>query len=377
VAVRSPEDGSGRLFIVQQAGVIRILVDGALLPTPFLDISSLVVCCGERGLLGLAFHPDFTTNGYFFVYYVEVEPEPPPDCSQPGGCQENSAIVRYQVSADPNVADPASATRILTVNQPNIQHQGGNLLFGPDGYLYVGLGDGNGLDPSNAQPLDRLLGKMLRLDVDSAPDGDCGIDADYAVPPDNPYAGPGPECGAIWVSGLRNPWRWSFDRLTGDILIGDVGAGHREEVDFLPATSSGGENFGWPCMEGDFELGFECLPGTLTPPILVYPHGPGCAIIGGYRYRGKAMPEWYGDYFFADLCTTTVFVAREDAGTWSVVALLDVSAQLPGMWTISSFAEDADGELLLVQRVPGAVWHFQQRGLLFCDGFESGDTSRW
>jgi glucose/arabinose dehydrogenase len=378
VAVRTIDDGTGRWLIAEQTGLVRVWDGEEILPTPFLDLTGTVVCCGERGLLGLALHPDFTSNGLFFVHFVEPEPEPPAECPAGGDCAQRSAIVRYQVSADPNVADAASATRILTVNQPGVLHNGGNLLFGPDGYLYLALGDG-GADQTSPQPLDNLWGKMLRLDVDGPPGGDCGQDAAYAIPPDNPFVGPD-ACDEIWARGLRNPWRWSFDRLTGDLFIGDVGIGNREEVSFQPASSTGGENYGYPCMEGDLERPpFPCLPGPLTAPILVYPHepAPGCAVIGGYRYRGKAMSGWYGDYFFADLCDKTIYVARQDRGSWSVVASLDASAILPEAWPIGSFAEDLDGELLVVVRNVGSVYRLVQPGVIFADGFESGDTSRW
>ena len=379
VAVHSPEDGSGRLFVVEQGGLIRIWDGAQILPEPFLDLTDRVVCCNERGLLGLAFHPDFVDNGLFYVNYIEAEPEPPEDCSHPGGCDHNTVIARYQVSEkDPDLADPESATRILTVNQPNIQHNGGTVQFGPDGYLYIGMGDGNGADSSAAQPLETLLGKMLRLDVDGPPAGDCDEDANYAIPPDNPFVGPGSACDEIWVSGLRNPWKWSFDRLTGDIFIGDVGAGQREEVDFQAVSSLGGENYGWPCREGEIVRPPECLPGPLTDPILMYSHDfGGCTIIGGYRYRGSTMPEWDGAYFFADLCTTEISIAREEKGVWSVVGSLDVTDVLPAFWPISSFGEDENGELLLVSRNPGALYRLREPGVVFCDGFESGDTEQW
>jgi len=232
VAVRHANDSSGRLFIVQRAGIIDIFEPGAApLGAPFLNIVSDVDTFFEGGLLGLAFHPDFTTNGFFYVYYTR---------SGTGGNPLESVVERYTVSAgDPNQADIASRVEIFTLDQPAGNHNGGDIHFGPDGYLYIGLGDG-GASSSTAQNLDLLLGKMLRI----APCDDLVCAPPYTIPADNPYVGISGE-DEIWASGLRNPFRWSFDRLTGDLLIADVGAGAREEVDFQPADSPGGENYGW------------------------------------------------------------------------------------------------------------------------------------
>ena len=239
VTVTNAGDGSGRLFIVQQTGQIRILIGGTLLPTPFLNISALVSCCGERGLLGLAFHPDYANNGFFYVYYTDLA--------------GNIAIARYTVSAgDPNVADPDSRHPILgQLHQPFSNHNGGQIVFGPDGYLYAGLGDGgSGGDPQeNAQNLQIWLGKILRVDI-NGDDFPGDPNRNYAVPPDNPFVGDPNALDEIWAYGVRNPWRCTFDRLTGDFFIADVGQNAWEEINFQPAASDGGENYGWDVLEG-------------------------------------------------------------------------------------------------------------------------------
>jgi len=224
---------------------------------------------GEQGLLGLAFHPDFAGNGRFFVNYTR---------DPPGNGLDRTVVARYQVSGqNPNIADPASATTILEVEQDFANHNGGDIHFGPDGYLYVGMGDGGGAeDPNNrAQDRGELLGSMLRIDVDGTPPGGggglCGRVPLYRAPPDNPFVGDPQGCDEIWAIGLRNPWRWSFDRGTGDLFIGDVGQATREEVSYQPAQSSGGENYGWSCMEGTLAVNFN-------------PCGPGC------RWRGRISP---------------------------------------------------------------------------------------
>ncbi len=225
-------DGSGRLFIIEQGGLVRILKDGELLPTPFLDLTQKVICCGERGLLGLVFHPKYAENGYFYVDYTENVDN-----------QLYTVVARYNVSAsDPNQADPGSEVRLLRIEQPYNNHNGGEVQFGPDGYLYIGMGDGGSVgDPyGNGQSLQTLLGKILRIDVDNT--------QPYAIPADNPFANGG-GLWEIWAYGLRNPWRFSFDKLTGDLYIGDVGQDQWEEIDFLPGGSPGGENFGWNYYE--------------------------------------------------------------------------------------------------------------------------------
>ncbi|HSL82988.1 MAG TPA: PQQ-dependent sugar dehydrogenase, partial [Thermoanaerobaculia bacterium] len=319
-------DGSGRLFVVEQTGRVRIVRGGAVLPEPFLDLRGRISCCGERGLLGLAFHPRYPGDPRLFVYFTD-----------PAG---NSRLVEYRVSADPDRADPASERTLLAVGQPFPNHNGGQLAFGPDGYLYVALGDGgSGGDPhDNAQSLTTLLGKILRLDVDRADPG-----LPYAVPPDNPtWPGVPFARREIWAYGLRNPWRFGFDRATGDLFVGDVGQRRIEEVDLLPA-GQGGLNLGWRRKEGDecFQppAGCEAIPG-LTDPILTYNHALGCSVTGGYRYRGPGSPRLAGVYVFGDFCSGRIWGATPGAGgAWSAAQLLDTD------FAISSFGEDEAGEL--------------------------------
>jgi glucose/arabinose dehydrogenase len=309
-------DGSGRLFILEKVGRIRILQDGQLLEASFLDITDRVGSSGnEQGLLGLAFHPQYAQNGRFFINYTDKNGD--------------TSISRYQVSDDPNVADPASEVKILGVDQPFANHNGGVLVFGPDGYLYAGLGDGGSQgDPfGNAQNTGVLLGKILRLDVDSA--------EPYAVPADNPFG------NEIWQYGLRNPWRISFDRLTEDLYIGDVGAGQWEEIDFLEAGSPGGTNFGWDFREGAHDSEGNS-PAGLTDPVAEYSHSEGgCSVTGGYVYRG-AMPEWNGIYLYGDYCTGLIWGLIRSDGNWQNQLLFDTDVN------ITSFGEDESGEIYLV-----------------------------
>ncbi len=289
VQVVDAGDGSGRLFVVEQSGRIRIVQDGQVLPEPFLDLSDLVSCCGERGLLSVAFHPDYANNGESFVDYTDTNGD--------------TVVARYQVSAtDPNRADPASAEVILTVDQPAANHNGGLLLFGPrDGYLYIGLGDGGGGNGQNGQDLSTVLGKILRIDVDRP-----SSTLPYGIPPDNPFVdqpGARPE---IWAYGVRNPWRFSFDRVTGDLWIGDVGSGTYEEVSYQPAASPGGENYGWNLMEGH-ECRAEGGCDEFVAPVSGFDHDEGCVVTGGYVYRGTEMPELEGIYLFADYCSGRVW----------------------------------------------------------------------
>jgi len=330
VAITHARDGSGRLFITLQRGRIAIFDGQELLPTPFLDIRHLVYPIGgigdERGLLSVAFHPDYASNGYFFVNYVNTS--------------NNTVIARYTVSADdPNRADPDSAVLILEIAQPPFpNHKGGQLQFGPDGYLYIGTGDGGSAgDPGNrAQNLGELLGKMLRIDINGG--------EPYAIPPDNPFLevpGAQPE---IWAYGLRNPWRFSFDRASGDLFIGDVGQNRREEVDHQSGGSPGGQNYGWRLMEGSlcFNPPSDCDDGTLTLPILEYPRASGCAVTGGYVYRGERIPALQGFYLYGDYCSGRIWRGiRNEDGTWS-------DEELNGTpYAISTFGEDEAGEIYL------------------------------
>jgi glucose/arabinose dehydrogenase len=317
--------GDTRLFITLQHGQIFVYENGGILPAPFLDIQSLVSCCGEQGLLSVAFHPRFRENGYFFVNYTNANGD--------------TTVARYSVStSDSDVADPSSASILLTIKQPFNNHNGGELQFGPDGYLYIGMGDGGGGgDPfNNAQNLSSLLGKILRIDVDSG--------VPYAIPHSNPFAATGGSSQpAVWAYGLRNPWRFSFDRQTGDLWIADVGQDLFEEVDLQPRTSKGGENYGWRKMEGMhcYNPLSNCLDASMTLPILEYSHVNGnCSITGGYRYRGSRFPSMQGLYFFGDYCSGVIWGATQNGdGTWSARQLLKTSL------SITTFGEDVDGEL--------------------------------
>jgi glucose/arabinose dehydrogenase len=313
--------GDDRLFVVEQPGRVRVIQNGTLLETPFLDMVSLVNArANEQGLLSIAFHPDYASNGWFFVNYTR----------NPDGA---TVIARYRVSGDPNAADPNSAEVLLVIDQPERNHNGGLSLFGPDGYLYIGTGDGGGAGDrhgsiGNGQDPDSLLGKLLRLNVET---GDV----------------------SIWSIGLRNPWRFSFDRATGDLYIGDVGQNTYEEIHFQPASSSGGENYGWRIMEGlhCFDPGEGCDQTGLTLPVAEYDHGSGCSVTGGYVYRGSAYPWLDGLYLFADYCTGLMWSLERDAsGAWDMVEQMQVD------FTISSFGEDAGGELYLVGHNNGAIY---------------------
>ncbi len=354
VGVVDAGDGSGRLFIPTLGGRIWIWDGDELLAEPFLDLADEVDCCsGERGLGGLAFHPDFAANGFFYVAY--------------DGPEETARVSRFRVSADPDRADPGSELVLLRVPQPFPQHNLGQLAFGHDGYLYVGSGDGGSAgDPlDNGQDLGTLLGKILRLDVDGG--------VPYAVPPDNPFvdlAGAQPE---IWAYGLRNPWRFSFDRRNGDLYIGDVGQDGWEEIDFQPAASRGGENYGWRLMEGPvcFEPASGCNDGSLSLPILEYPHFArsvdlGCrSVTGGFRYRGPATATLPRFYLFGDFCTGQIWGARRNsAGGWIANLLLDSDRLLV------SFGEDHRGRLYAVDFL-GGVYRIVGRGT-FASDFENG-----
>ncbi len=330
IQVSHAGDGSNRMFVVEQQGRILIIQDGTVLSQVFLDIRSLVDYGGEKGLLGLAFHPDYKSNGYFYVNYSR----------QADGA---TVIARYQASpASSNSADPNSATILLVVPQPYVNHNGGQLLFSPiDGYLYIGMGDGGSAgDPQdNGQNINTLLGAMLRIDVDSG--------VPYAIPSDNPYVGKA-GLDEIWATGLRNPWRFSFDRLNGDLYIADVGQNLWEEVDFQAASTPGGLNFGWRCKEGQHEYNFSgaCQTADFTDPIAEYNHTEGRSITGGFVYRGADYPSLYGQYFYADYVTGkiwTVSQSSSDPITWTAPQLM-----LETGMNISAFGEDESGELYVV-----------------------------
>jgi glucose/arabinose dehydrogenase/uncharacterized cupredoxin-like copper-binding protein len=328
VFVTHAGDQSGRRFVVEKAGTIRTLPDNEL----FLDITDRVGSgASEQGLLGLAFHPRFAANGHFYVNYTDK-----------GG---DTVIARFGITAR-GAGDARSETVLLTATQPASNHNGGMLAFGPDGYLYIGLGDGGGSRDryGNAQNLTTFLGKILRIDVDSA--------EPYAIPPDNPLSDGEEARPEIWAYGLRNPWRFSFDRRTGDLYIGDVGQNRFEWLIYQPAASPGGENYGWPILEGQSCLnGDDCDRTGLTEAIYSYPHSQGCAITGGYVYRGAQFPALQGVYVFGDYCSGRIWTMQRAAdGAWVVSEALDSDASL------SSFGEDEAGELYAVDYSKGAVY---------------------
>jgi len=350
LGIANAGDGSDRLFIIEKQGTIRVVENQTLLESPFLDISNKVGSSGdEQGLLGLAFHPDYANNGFFFANYTDLN--------------ENTVVSRFSVNdSNPDIADPGSETEILAIEQPDDHHNCGGLAFGPDGYFYICTGDG-GL-PRNAQDMASLLGKMLRINVDQG--------EPYSIPEDNPFIGDTEVRGEIWALGLRNPWRFSFDRSTGDMYIGDVGGDLYEEIDFEPAESSSGYNYGWSNFEGnhctkevykesekyfdyaDCEFKYEA-------PIYEYLHEPpdinitdDCSgsVIGGYVYRGQEYPMLDGIYIFTDFCTGKIRgMTKDEAGNWQVTELLDE----PSLF-LTSFGEDEKGELYVVDFFAGNLY---------------------
>ncbi len=329
-------DGSGRVFVVEQPGRVRIVKDGALLSTPFLDITTRVSSGGERGLLGVAFPPRYAAKGYFYVNYTNTAGD--------------TVVSRFLRSAtNPDAADPASEQIVLTVPQPFANHNGGHLAFGPrDGALYIGLGDGgSGGDPGNrAQNPAELLGKMLRIDVET------GRPFTYTVPALNPFVGREGFRPEIWALGFRNPWRYSFDRQTADLYLGDVGQGNFEEIDFQPSASRGGENYGWRVMEGAHCFNPNpCNPAGLTLPVHEYTHAAGdCSVTGGYVYRGPAFARMTGLYVYGDYCTGRIWGLRFVSGAWQNSLLLDTSIN------ISSFGEDEAGNLYVASHNTGQIF---------------------
>lgn len=341
--VTAPPEDTTRTFIVQQFGHIRVMVNDHLLGPDFLTLTGLIDSSGgERGVLSMAFDPHYATNGRFYVDYTDT--------------LGNIQVVRYNVSpGNPNLADRTTATPVLSIDHHlHTNHNGGLLLFGPDGYLYIGVGDGGGAgNPLHSgQDSTVLLAKILRIDVSTLP---------YTIPPSNPFASRPPAAPEVWDYGLRNPWRFSFDRLTHDLYIADVGQDSVEELDWAAAGDPGGHNYGWPVMEGDrcYPPGTVCSSAGLTPPILTYLHGPGgvngCSIIGGYVYRGKLAPRLYGRYLYADLCTAVITTFKWTGAVTDEVDLAPFTA--PNVH-ITSFGEDARGELYLTIS-NGIVYRFQ------------------
>ncbi len=324
--------GDARLFVVEQGGRIKIIDEnGNTLSENFLNIQNKISSGGgEQGLLGLAFHPDYTNNGFFYVNYTSGS--------------LNTRISRFSVTTNnPNIADPNSEIVLLEFDQPFGNHNGGDLAFGPDGYLYIGTGDGgSGGDPQgNSQNRQNFLGKLLRLDVTT------NLSA-YTIPSDNPFVGDPSTLDEIWSFGIRNPWRWSFDKLTGDIWMGDVGQNAREEINFQPASSTGGENYGWNCREGFIAYNnptSACSGVTdFTEPIFDYQTGSsaGCSVTGGIRYRGCEYPALYGKYVFGDFCSGRFWTTDEVNGNWVTEVALNSSI------SISGFGEDVNNELYVL-----------------------------
>lgn len=324
-----------RLFIVEERGLVTIIQNGERLPTPFLDIQDRVNNqANEQGLFTLVFHPDYTENGYFFINYTRAD--------------GSSVISRMSVSDDPNRGNPASELVMLVIGQPYNNHNGGQMHFGPDGYLYIGMGDGGAAgDPLNhGQDATTLLGSMLRIDVNS--DSERG----YAIPPDNPYLDIEERPNEIWGIGLRNPWRFSFDRLTGDLYVADVGQNAWEEIHLIPAGTPGGINFGWNIMEGrQCFRGSDCNQTGLDMPIWDYDHSNGCSITGGYIYRGEAHPELWGNYFFSDYCTGHIWALVPQADGEPIVNLVLQTSLGP-----ASFGEDANGEVYISDHRGGGIY---------------------
>ncbi|HKW51348.1 MAG TPA: PQQ-dependent sugar dehydrogenase [Candidatus Eisenbacteria bacterium] len=327
----APPGDTARIFVAEKTGAIRILKRGQILPRPFLDISGLVSNGGEQGLLGLAFHPQYVSNGKFYVDYTDRAGD--------------TRVVEYLVSSNPDSASAVSR-EILFVKQPYANHNGGQVAFGPDGYLYIGLGDGgSGGDPQgNGQNLNALLGKILRIDVNSG--------SPYSIPAGNPFVGQTGKRGEIWSYGLRNPWRFCFDRANGDMIIADVGQTAWEEVDYEPA-GMGGRNYGWNRMEGKhcYPPGTTCNQTGLVLPVTEYDHQAGCSVTGGYVYRGSLHPELAGTYFYGDYCTGLLRSFRILNGSaieekdWTRALRTEAGGAMQGL---SSFGLDASGELYMV-----------------------------
>lgn len=330
--VSTDDKSDTNLYVLEQAGFVRAIdKNGTIDPTPFLDISQSVQNSGEMGLLGIAFHPNFTKNPYFYVNYVNNSQE--------------TIIARFKVSA--GKADPTSEKILLDIPQPYVNHNGGSLRFGPDGYLYIGLGDGgSGGDPGNrAQDKSVLLGKILRIDVDK---GD-----PYNIPPTNPFVSQTGVRPEIWAYGLRNPWRINFDKMTGDLYIADVGQGTIEEVDVQLAKNNGGQNYGWRCYEGTAPYNLDgCSDSSnYTFPILEYDHSEGrCSITGGYVYRGKKYSALAGKYFYGDFCGGQLYYATKSNGKWQQNLAVKTS------FAISAFGEDNNNELYVADYNAGNIY---------------------
>ena len=338
VQVTHAGDGSNRIFVVEQPGTIRIIQDGRVLPSPFLDLTALTNDIGEQGLLGLAFHPEYATNGFFYVNYTRAN-------------DGTTIVARYTVSeTNPNSADPDSALTILSVDQPQGNHNGGQVAFGPDGYLYIGMGDGGGGgDPDgHGQNAATLLGAMLRIDVDGG--------SHYAIPPDNPYVGTAGR-DENWAIGLRNPWRFSFDRLTGDLYLGDVGQSDWEAINYQAAGTPGGLNWGWNCLEGSHRYEPAWTPACedidFTGPIAEYDQseaGSRASVTGGFVYRGSRYPALAGRYYYGDFVSGHIW-SFDTNDIPEVTPVVELETDL----SISAFGEDEEGQLYVADWSTGNI----------------------
>ncbi|MCA1645359.1 MAG: PQQ-dependent sugar dehydrogenase [Chloroflexi bacterium] len=328
--VAVPPDGSKRFFVLERGGRVRVAdANGQLRPTPFLDLTQDTSTGTEQGLIGLAFHPAFAQNGYVYVDYTATD--------------ATVRIIRYTVTPDrPDQVDPSTAHAVMQIPKQSKFHNGGTLAFGPDGYLYASIGDDE--QSEKAQDLTSIYGKILRIDVDSADP--------YAIPPSNPFVSQAAARGEIWSYGLRNPWRFSFDRGTGDLWIGDVGDAKWEEVDMQPVASQGGENYGWPILEGNECVETEhCHDTGLVAPLVTYGHDMTCAVMGGYIYRGQTAQGLAGTYLFGDLCTGGVFTLQDSADQgWKRLELGFQPIK------IASFGEDPSGDVYVVDMQSGVIY---------------------
>lgn len=335
--------GDSRLFIVEQGGKVRIWRNGVLLSTPFLDISNIVKCCGEEGLLGLAFEPGFATSGRFYVYYTDLNGD--------------QVVARYAVSSNPDVADPSTRQVVLKVSHPAYSnHNGGWIGFGPDNYLYVSVGDGGGAgDPFCAgQNVGDLRGKILRLDVIGQ--------FTYTIPSGNVFTPT--QRPEVWAYGLRNPWRASFDRLTGAFFIADVGQASREEINFLPPNAVAGADFGWSTYEGSLGFSNGCPKKTagVTFPVAEYDHSLGCSVTGGYVYRGQRYPFLHGTYFYGDFCSGRIWAMWSPNGSSPFISTVVIDTSI----NISTFGEDAQGEIYLASYFDDAIYRLDaQRAVVW------------
>lgn len=327
-----------RLFVPELGGTIQIVTSlGEIEPLPFLDIRQKVLAEGEMGLLGLVFHADYAKNGFFYVNYIDKD--------------QNTVLARYTVSKNADQADPVSEKVLLRVKQPYTNHNGGDLAFGPDGYLYIALGDGGSAgDPGNlAQDKTSYFGKILRIDVDY---GD-----PYAVPASNPFVGQPIIKPEIWAYGLRNPWRISFDTVTGDLFMADVGQGKFEEINFQPAASKGGENYGWRCLEGDqqpYNSSGCPTTATYTAPIIAYNHDEDrCSVTGGYVYRGSKFPALRGKYLYADYCSGQLYAATKADQKWQPTLAAKTA------YKISAFGQDSQNELYFADYATGSLYQLR------------------